>query len=107
MIISRPYRYSTNKSLGKLCASIPKVMFWHAVFAVIFPSVELTLMGLLSPRLGILFLLTKSFDMKECVASVSKNIKAGYELFNNPLIMRLDFLRTLSMFTENTWPFWN
>ena len=82
-------------------------MFWHIVFADIFPSIELTLMGLLSPRLEILFLLTKSFDMKECVALVSKDTKAGYELLNTALIMRPGFLRTLSMFTENTCPFWN
>ena len=56
MIMSKPCRSSTNKSLGKLWVSIPKVMFWHIVFAGVFPSVELTLMGLLSPWLGILFL---------------------------------------------------
>ena len=82
-------------------------MFWHTVFAGIFPSVELTLMGLLTPRVGILFLLTKSFDINECVASISKSTKAGCELIINSSIIGSGFLRTLTMFTENTWPFWN
>ena len=87
MIMSRPCRSSTTNSLGKLCVLNPKVMFLHTVFAGIFPSVELTLMGLLSPQFGILFLLTKSFDMKECVASESKDTNAGYELIiNSPII---------------------